>query len=140
MGMKVQRPEPKTKLSYNEAVTLLFKVMEQTGDDKDVAKRIAFAHQLLTQGNRLVEEAYDIMSKYGLNYGRIKTLANNVCNSFDAFDKMFSFLMNGNGEAWEQVCNNAEVFQELIDAFMEYNIKVERGQYYQPKLFLPNKR
>lgn len=135
----VQRPEPKTKISYNEAISLLFKAMEQTGDSREVGKRVAIAQQLFTQGNRLVEEAYDIMQKYGLNYGKVKTLANNLCNSFEAFNTMFSNLMNGNNEAWAEVCYDHDILRELLDAFMENNIEVQRGQYYQAKLFLPAK-
>ena len=140
MGVQVQRPRPKMKLSYNEAIALLFEAMRQTGDDREAAKRIAIANQLFTQANTLVEEAYEIMSKYGLNYGKVKTLANNLCNSFDAFDKMFSGLMDGNGEAWEQVCYDSDLLRELLTAFMENDIDVQRGQYYQAKLFLPEKK
>ena len=140
MGVQVQRPQPKTKLSYNEAIALLFEAMKKTGDDRNAAQRIALSYQLFTRANAMVEEAYEIMAKYGLNYGKIKTLANNLCNSFDAFDKMFSDLMNGNGEAWEQVCYDSDLLRELLDAFMENGIEVQRGQYYQAKLFLPEKK
>ena len=150
MGAQALRPRPNTvtegeirkaakKVLKSAAIEQSVKEMEESGELKHLGELLAMAHQLFSIGNGMVEEVHEVIERRGLNYGKIKTMANNMMQSFDAYDKVFAAMMHGDREAWEQVRQDYEFLSEVVDAFMENNIEVERGPYYQAKLFLPNK-
>ena len=121
------------------AIQQAVKEMEQSGELHSLGEKLAMAHQLFSVGNALVEEVHSVVESKGISYGKMKTLANNLTQSFDAYDKVFSAMMHGDNEAWAQVCQDNELLTEIIDALLHNNIAVERGQYYGAKLFLPTK-
>lgn len=150
MGMQVLRPRPNTvseeeirkeakKVLKSAAISQSIKEMEESGEMKHIGELLAMAHQLFSIGNEMVEEVHEVIERRGLNYGKIKTMANNMMQSFDAYDKVFAAMMHGDKEAWAQVCQDNELLSEVMDAFMKNNIEVERGPYYKAKLFLPKK-
>ena len=150
MGMQVLRPRPNTvsdeeirkaakKVLKSAAISQSIKEMEESGEMKHIGELLAMAHQLFSIGNEMVEEVHEVIERRGLNYGKIKTMANNMMQSFDAYDKVFAAMMHGDKEAWAQVCQDNELLSEVVDAFMKNNIEVERGPYYNAKLFLPKK-
>lgn len=115
------------------------KEMESSGELHRLGEKLAMAHQLFSVGNALVEEVHRVVEEKGISYGKMKTLANNLMQSFDAYDKVFAAMMHGDNEAWEQVCRDNELLTEVIEALMHNNIVVERGPYFGAKLFLPRK-
>ena len=115
------------------------KEMESSGELHRLGENLAMAHQLFSVGNALVEEVHRVVEEKGISYGKMKTLANNLMQSFDAYDKVFAAMMHGDNEAWEQVCRDNELLTEVIEALMHNNIVVERGPYFRAKLFLPSK-
>ncbi len=115
------------------------KEMESSGELHRLGEKLAMAHQLFSVGNALVEEVHRVVEEKGISYGKMKTLANNLMQSFDAYDKVFAAMMNGDKEAWEQVCQDNELLSEVVDALMKNNIEVVRGPYFGAKLFLPRK-
>lgn len=150
MGMQVLRPRPNTvseeeirkaakKVMKSAAISQSIKEMEESGEMRRLGELLAMAHQLFSIGNEMVEEVHEVIERRGLNYGKIKTMANNMMQSFDAYDKVFASMMHGDNEAWAQVCQDNEFLSEVVDAFMKNNIEVERGPYYIAKLFLPKK-
>lgn len=150
MGMQVLRPRPNTvseeeirkaakKVLKSAAISQSIKEMEESGEMKHIGELLAMAHQLFSIGNEMVEEVHEVIERRGLNYGKIKTMANNMMQSFDAYDKVFAAMMHGDKGAWAQVCQDNELLSEVVDAFMKNNIEVERGPYYIAKLFLPKK-
>lgn len=150
MGVQALRPRPNTvtdedirKAAKNvlksAAISQSVKEMEESGELKHLGELLAMAHQLFSIGNEMVEEVHGVIERRGLNYGKIKTMANNMMQSFDAYDKVFAAMMHGDKEAWEQVCQDNELLSEVVDALMTNNIEVVRGPYFGAKLFLPNK-
>ena len=121
------------------AVQQAVKEMESSGELHRLGENLAMAHQLFSVGNALVEEVHRVVEEKGISYGKMKTLANNLMQSFDAYDKVFAAMMHGDNEAWSQVCWDNELLTEVIDALMHNNIVVERGPYFGAKLFLPSK-
>ena len=115
------------------------KEMESSGELHRLGEKLAMAHQLFSVGNALVEEVYRVVEEKGISYGKMKTLANNLMQSFNAYDKVFAAMMHGDKEAWEQVCQDNELLSEVVDALMHNNIEVVRGPYFGAKLFLPRK-
>ena len=150
MGAQALRPRPNTvtegeirkaakKVLKSAAIEQSVKEMEESGELKHLGELLAMAHQLFSIGNGMVEEVHEVIERRGLNYGKIKTMANNMMQSFDAYDKVFAAMMHGDKEAWAQVCQDNELLSEVVDALMKNNIEVERGPYFGAKLFLPNK-
>lgn len=121
------------------AVQQAVKEMESSGELHRLGENLAMAHQLFSVGNALVEEVHRVVEEKGISYGKMKTLANNLMQSFDAYDKVFAAMMHGDNEAWSQVCRDNELLTEVIDALMHNNVVVERGPYFGAKLFLPSK-
>lgn len=121
------------------AIQQAVKEMESSGELRRLGENLSMAHQLFSIGNTLVEEVCRVVEEKGISYGKMKTLANNMMQSFDAYDKVFAAMMHDDNEAWEQVCHDNELLTEVIDALMHNNVVVERGPYFGAKLFLPSK-
>lgn len=122
------------------AIEQAVKEMEESGELHRLGKMLAMAHQLFSIGNAMVEEVHGVVESRGLNYGKLKTLSNNMMQSFDAYDKVFAAMLHGDGEAWAQVCEDNELLTEVVDALMKNNVEVVRGPYFGAKLFLPEKQ
>lgn len=128
------------KLYNNIGIQQRVQQMTNTGDMYKVAELIAMSHQLFTIANGQIEEAYEIMGRYGLNYGKIKTMANNIMQSFEAYEQVFAAMIHGDGEAWEQISYDNDTLNELIDFFMHNKVEVKRGPYVAATIFLPEKK
>ena len=119
----------------NEERLQLIKELTESGNEAKASSLLDMGYQTFTIGNGFIEEAIEILNKYGLTDSKLKTLANNLMQSFDAFDK-YVIAMN---EDRKQLYVNIDILRELLEAFSEHKILVERGPYFQPKLFLPQK-
>ena len=114
----------------------LIKELTESGNEARASRLIDMGFQTFTIGNSFIEEAISILNKYGITDSKLKTVTNNLMQSFDAFDK-YVVAMN---EERNQLCDNVSILGELLEAFVDYDIHVERGPYYAPKLFLPQKQ
>lgn len=119
----------------NEERLQLIKELTESGNEAKASSLLDMGYQTFTIGKGFIEEAIEILNKYGLTDSKLKTLANNLMQSFDAFDK-YVIAMN---EDRKQLYVNIDILRELLEAFSEHKILVERGPYFQPKLFLPQK-
>jgi predicted nucleic acid-binding Zn-ribbon protein len=113
--------------------------MRDNGDLDRCSKLLSMAYQVFTQANSFAEEAVSIMEQYGVVRKKIKTTANNLMQSFDAYDKVMSSML-GTKESREQLCGNFDLLQEFLNEFMNHNIEVKRGPYIAATLFLPPKK
>ena len=122
-------------------VNHLAKVAEMQGNGTldRAAKLYSMAYLTFTTANLYAESANDLLEPYGMVHGKMKTTVNNLMQSFDAYDKVLQKLIGSNDGANRQLCFDSDTLRELLDAFMENNIEVQRGQYYKAKLFLPTK-
>lgn len=133
--------------NYTDAERMTVRVMrhlnaqeaESNGDLSRVARHIAMAYQLFTAANAHAEEANEIMARNGLTIGKMKTVQNNLMQSFDAYDKAFMKRFHIDEAGMSQMCTDADVLRDMLTAFSKYDIEVERGPYYKAKLFLPSK-
>ncbi len=120
----------------NEERLQLIKELTESGNEARASRLIDMGFQTFTIGNGFIEEAIEILNRYGITDSKLKTLANNLMQSFDAFNK-YTVAMN---EERRQLNDNVDVLRELLEAFVEHDIPVERGPYFSPKLFLPEKK
>ena len=121
------------------------KRMKESGDLDRCAKLLSMAYQVFTQANRFAEEAVNLMEQYGVIYKKAKTAANNLMQSFDAFDKVMSDMIKNGGSsnpqsAFDQLCFDTEMLSIILNGFMDNNIEVKRGPYLAATLFLPEKK
>ncbi len=110
----------------------------ESGTEGRLSCMMDMAYEVFTIGNAYIEEVVDTMRQYGFTDSKIKTLANNLMQSFDALDKYMIALYEGE-KTREQLNNNVDVMREVIDALCEHKVTVERGPYFGAKLFLPSK-
>lgn len=135
---EIEREEQKA-LAKKKVMEKLVEDFRKSEDSVTAAQQLSAAYLLFTLGNQYAESATDIMLKYHLVKKKVKTTANNLMQSFDAFDKEMQTMVT-RGENELAFCNDAETLREIIDIFLSESIDVERGQYFKPKLFLPLKK
>jgi len=112
----------------------------RTSGDADIAaKKLSMAYLLMTLGNSYAEECVELMYKHHIVRTKVKTTSNNLMQSFDAWNKEMSSMIGKTENAYA-FCNDTELLTEILDTFLDYHITVERGPYFQPKLFLPQKQ
>lgn len=121
------------------------KRMKESGDLDRCAKLLSMAYQVFTQANSFAEEAVNLMEQYGVIHKKAKTAANNLKQSFDAFDKVMSDMIKNGGSsdpqsAFDQLCFDTEMLSIILYGFMDNNIEVKRGPYLAATLFLPEKK
>lgn len=117
--------------------------MRESGDLDRAAKLLGMAYQVFTQANIFAEETVGLMEKYDILHKKAKTTANNLMQSFDAFNKVMSDMIKDGGstdpdKAFEQFTFDTEMLQTILCGFMNNDIEVKHGTYYAPVLFLPN--
>lgn len=135
---EIEREEQKA-LTKKKVMEKLVEDFRKSEDSVTAAQQLSAAYLLFTLGNQYAESATDIMLKYHLVKKKVKTTANNLMQSFDAFDKEMQTMVT-RGENALAFCNDAETLREIIDVFLSESIDVERGPYFKPKLFLPLKK
>jgi len=121
------------------------KRMKESGDLDRCAKLLSMAYQVFTQANSFAEEAVSLMEQYGVIHKKAKTAANNLMQSFDAFDKVMSDMIKNGGSsdpqsAFDQLCFDTDMLSIILYGFMDNNIEVKRGPYLSATLFLPEKK
>ena len=119
--------------------------MRDNGDLDRCAKLLSMAYQVFTQANSFAEEAVNLMEQYGVIHKKAKTAANNLMQSFDAFDKVMSDMIKNGGSsnpqsAFDQLCFDTDMLSIILYGFMDNNIEVKRGPYLAATLFLPEKK
>lgn len=110
----------------------------ESGTEARLSCMIDMAFEVFTIGNAYIEDVVETMRKYGFTDSKMRTLSNNLMQSFDALDKYMIALHDKEGDR-ERLCNNVDVLREVIDALSENKVVVERGPYFGAKLFLPSK-
>lgn len=87
-----------------------------------------------------MDRAIDLLAKYGLNEKKIKMKADNFTASFDALNKAL-FPLYETEKAKTITCDNYDVLRDIFDAILQYKqFDIVRGEYFQPKLYLPKKQ
>ena len=123
----------------DEVMRQLEQQFKESGDADRAARLLSAAYLLFTIGNQYAEETVELMQKHHIVRKKVKTTANNLMQSFNAFDKEMQSMVSS-GEYANRFCNESSLLREVIDVFIKDEpIEVERGQYYQAKLFLPQK-
>lgn len=93
-----------------------FKKFIESGESEQVARLVSMAYLIISVGNSYNEEAIEIMEKYDLVHKKIKTKANNLAQSFDAYHKVINELMNK--ESRLQLCVDFDDFKAFCDKYM----------------------
>ena len=134
----------KQRLHDNPAFALLFKAFRESGDLDRASKHLCIAYQLFTLANEHAESAYDIAAKYGLGIKKIKTTANNLMQSFDAYEKVMNDIVHNGDDpenAYDGFAFDNQILTEVIEAYLSNKeITIKRGPYLAPTLFLPTKQ
>lgn len=134
----------KQRLHDNPVFAAQFAAFRNSGDMDRAAKHLCIAYQLFTLGNEHAESAYDIAARYGLGIKKIKTTANNLMQSFDAYEKVMNDIVH-NGDnpenAYDGFAFDNQILSEVIEAYLSNKeIVIKRGPYLAPTLFLPSKQ
>lgn len=112
----------------------------RTSGDADIAARkLSMAYILMTMGNHYAEEGVELMYKHHIVRTKVKTTSNNLMQSFESWNKEMASMLSCKEHA-DLFCNDATLLTEILDTFLDETIVVERGPYFQPKLFLPSKK
>lgn len=109
----------------------------ESGDQDRVGRCLAMAYETFSIANAYAEEAIALSEKYGFDVKKLKTKANNLTQSFDAFDKIMSSMFGDNMDAKKQLCYDFDLLRTILNSFMNHKIEVKRGHYFTPTLFLP---
>ena len=123
----------------DEVMRQLVQQFKESGDADRAARLLSAAYLLFTIGNQYAEETVELMQKHHIVRKKVKTTANNLMLSFEAFDKEMQSMVSS-GEYANRFCNESSLLREVIDVFIKDEpIEVQRGPYFKPKLFLPTK-
>lgn len=136
----IPRPQPSARQQAEQVRLQVIAEAQQSGALDRAAKLLSMAYITFGIANGYAEEATSILQPYGLVHGKLKSKADNLATSFDAYDKAMQELLKGNTGAQRQHCFDTMTLTELIDAFMANQIEVQRGPYYKATLFLPEKK
>ncbi len=146
--MSQLKPEQQRRLSQrlhdNPVFAQQFAAFRDSGDLDRAAKHLCIAYQLFTLANEHAESAYDIAARHGLGIKKIKTTANNLMQSFDAYEKVMNDIVH-NGDnpenAYDGFAFDNQILTEVIEAYLSNKeITIKRGPYLAPTLFLPTKQ
>ena len=97
----------------------------ESKSDYYVAKRYSLAYVLFSVANSYAEEANDRLAEYNLVHKKLKTTANNLMQSFDAYDKVMRAMLDPNSPAnvnrediGGQFCTDYDMIKKACDAFL----------------------
>jgi hypothetical protein len=135
---KEQRAANKQRIK-EEVMKACIEEFRTSGDADTAAQKLSMAYLLMTMGNSYAEECVDLMYKHHIVRTKVKTTSNNLMQSFEAWNKEMSSMI-GKPENANLFCNDTTLLTEILDTFLTDHITVERGPYYAPKLFLPEKK
>ena len=134
---KEQRAATKQHIK-EEVMKACIEEFRTSGDADIAAQKLSMAYLLMTLGNSYAEECVDLMYKHHIVRAKVKTTSNNLMQSFDAWNKEMSSMI-GKPQNANLFCNDTSLLNEILDTFLTDHITVERGPYFKPKLFLPQK-
>ena len=134
---KEQRAVTKQHIK-EEVIKACIEEFRTSGDADIAAQKLSMAYLLMTLGNSYAEECVDLMYKHHIVRTKVKTTSNNLMQSFDAWNKEMSSMI-GKPQNANLFCNDTSLLNEILDTFLTDHITVERGPYFKPKLFLPQK-
>ena len=135
---KEQRAAAKQRIK-EEVMKACIEDFRTSGDADIAAKKLSMAYLLITMGNHYAEESVALMYKHHIVRTKVKITSNNLMQSFEAWNKEMSSMI-GKPENANLFCNDTSLLTEILDTFLTDHITVERGPYFQPKLFLPSKQ
>ena len=135
---KEQRAAAKQRIK-EEVMKACIEEFRTSGDADIAAQKLSMAYLLITMGNHYAEESVALMYKHHIVRTKVKTTSNNLMQSFEAWNKEMSSMI-GKPENANLFCNDTSLLTEILDTFLTDHITVERGPYFQPKLFLPSKQ
>lgn len=134
---KEQQAATKQRIK-EEVMKACIEEFRTSGDAEIAAQKLSMAYLLMTLGNSYIEECVELMYKHHIVRTKVKTTSNNLMQSFDAWNKEMSSMISKPQNA-NLFCNDTSLLNEILDTFLTDHITVERGPYFQPKLFLPQK-
>ena len=134
---KEQRAATKPHIK-EEVMKACIEEFRTIGDAAIAAQNLSMAYLLMTLGNSYAEECVDLMYKHHIVRTKVKTTSNNLMQSFDAWNKEMSSMIDKPQNA-NLFCNDTSLLNEILDTFLTAHITVERVPYFKPKLFLPQK-
>lgn len=101
-----------------------FRAYVDSGASTKVARLVSMSYIMASVFDEYTENAAGLMEKYGFLHKKTKTTSNNLSQSFDAFDKAISALVNTE-EAKQQLCSDYEIFKAVCDKFMNADVRVD---------------
>jgi len=103
------------------------KAFKEGGESGKADRLLSMGYLVHTVADAYTEEANEIFAKYGLMSSRVKTAANNLSQSFDAYDKAMSSLI-GDERQKVNMCDDYETMRSLCDQFMNAASVEEGGE------------
>ena len=96
-----------------------YKEFVNSGTRLKVSKLFSMSYLLASVMNAYQEEATELMDRYHMNQKGIKMKADNLINSFNAYDKEMRKFLKEEG-ARKFLCEDYENLKRLCDGFMNY--------------------
>ncbi|MBR6132544.1 MAG: hypothetical protein IKQ20_11890 [Bacteroidales bacterium] len=96
-----------------------------SGDSTRVSVYVSMLYLIQSVANSYAESAIALMEKHNLVHKKIKITANNLSQSFDAFDKCLFALVNKQNTQ-NIFCGDFERFQDICDHFMNIEGAIKR--------------
>lgn len=103
-----------------------------SGDSTRVSVLVSMTYLMQSVANGYAEEAIALMEKHHMVLSKIKTTANNLAQSFNAFDKCCFSLIKTH-EAQNILCHDYDNFQAICDHFMNLDKAMERFNQQHPQ-------
>ena len=96
-----------------------YKTFVESGAKLKVSKLFSMAYIVASVFTSYMEEATEIMDEYHMNQKGIKMKADNLINSFDAYDNLMRKFLKEE-EARKLLCEDYESLKRLCDKFMNF--------------------
>ena len=100
-----------------------FRRYHESGDNTRLSKLVSMMYLLNTCTNELRMEADEILDRYEIKRGKIKTLSNNVEQSFDAYNNYLAAMLGDNDEAKRRFSGHYDGVMADIRVFMDLDGK-----------------
>lgn len=100
-----------------------FRRYHESGDNTRLSKLVSMMYLLNTCTNELRMEADEILDRYEIRRGKIKTLSNNVEQSFDAYNNYLAAMLGDNDEAKRRFSGHYDGVMADIRVFMDLDGK-----------------
>ncbi|MBR6130780.1 MAG: hypothetical protein IKQ20_02855 [Bacteroidales bacterium] len=121
-----------------EVLKQLVEEFKNSPDAEVATRKMSMSYLLFGIANQYAEEAQELMLKHHIMRKDIKTKANNLMQSFESYNKTMSEMVN-TADGHTALCNDTALMGEMVAVYCSQTIKVVRGDYFEPTLFLPRK-